>query len=153
VIVVADCDMLFDRFWISGSAWDRSPLGCKTADNGDFVIGALDNLSARAISSCRPAAVRSAVRPRSADPRDAEQQYQARENDCRKAPRHGGNTKLQKERPDAQGIARILSPEQQAQIEKFRVQMGQTRKEPHEVQHPPPGHRTPGVKLRVINMG
>lgn len=45
-IVVADCDLLTDRLWIQEQRLGNYSLGWqKFADNNDFVIAALDNLS------------------------------------------------------------------------------------------------------------
>ena len=44
VIVVADADMLADRWWVNVQNFGGMRLGMKTADNGDFVTNAIDYL-------------------------------------------------------------------------------------------------------------
>jgi ABC-type uncharacterized transport system involved in gliding motility auxiliary subunit len=46
VIVVADTDLLFDRFWVNTTDFFGQPVNVPTANNGDFVLNALENLSA-----------------------------------------------------------------------------------------------------------
>ena len=45
MILVADTDMLTDRFWVRVQELLGSRLAVPTAGNGDFAINALDNLS------------------------------------------------------------------------------------------------------------
>jgi ABC-type uncharacterized transport system involved in gliding motility auxiliary subunit len=46
VVLVADADMLSDRFWVQSNRLAGIDLGfTKIADNGDFVLNAADNLS------------------------------------------------------------------------------------------------------------
>jgi ABC-type uncharacterized transport system involved in gliding motility auxiliary subunit len=86
VVVVTDCDMLTDRFWVQEERIGQMLLGYnKMADNGDLVIGALDNLSGSSdLISVRARA--SSVRPfdRIEKPQtDAEQTFLAKEQSCR----------------------------------------------------------------------
>ena len=52
MILVADTDMLTDRFWVRVQELLGSRLAVPTAGNGDFAINALDNLVAQAIHQC-----------------------------------------------------------------------------------------------------
>lgn len=45
VIVVADADLLADRWWVRVQEFGDMRLGMKTADNGDFVTNAIDYLT------------------------------------------------------------------------------------------------------------
>jgi len=45
VIVVADTDLLADRFWVSTGDFFGQQVNVPTASNGDFVLNALENLS------------------------------------------------------------------------------------------------------------
>ena len=45
VVVVADADMLTDRFWVQKSQFGNMVLLNKQADNGDFASNAIENLS------------------------------------------------------------------------------------------------------------
>lgn len=143
VIVVADCDMLTDRFWVQEQRLGQMLLGYdKMADNGDLVIGALDNLS----GSSDLISVR--ARGRFQRPfekvkeiqKDAEKTYLTKEQQLQTRLREteAKIAELQRQRPDAANPnagGALLTPEQQAEIEKFRKQMVDTRKELREVQH------------------
>lgn len=142
VIVFADCDFLQDRFWVQEERLGPIVLGLnKIADNGDFVIAALDNLS----GSSNLMAVR--ARGTFRRPfgrveqlrREAEQRYLAREQELQARLRETEQkiNELQRARPDTQnpGGMVLLTPEQQAEIEKFRAEQVATRKDLRAVQH------------------
>lgn len=139
-IVVADCDLLGDRFWVQEQKlFGQLSLGyTKISDNGDFVIGSLDNLGGSSdLMSLR-------ARGRSARPfdrvqaiqREAEKNYLTKEQDLQKRLREAEQkiSELQQKRPDGQASA-LLTPEQEAEIREVRKQMVATRKELREVQH------------------
>lgn len=157
VIVVADCDMLADRFWVQRQQVAGIDLGLqKISDNGDFVIGALDNLTGSSdLMSLR-------ARGKFARPfdrveqlrKDADQAYLAKEQalqtKLRETEAKIGD--IQKKRPDG-NAATILTPEQAGEIEKFRGEMADTRRELREVQH---GLRKDieslGTRIKAINI-
>ena len=87
VIVVADADLLEDRFWAQVQNFFGQRIAMPIANNGDFVINALDNLSAATTSSaCAAAASRrgrsSWWRRSSARPRHASAQGEGAERSC-----------------------------------------------------------------------
>lgn len=142
VVVFADCDFLQDRFWVQEERLGPIVLGLnKIADNGDFVIAALDNLS----GSSNLMAVR--ARGTFRRPfgrveqlrREAEQRYLAREQELQARLRETEQkiNELQRARADAQnpGALVLLTPEQQAEIEKFRAEQVATRRDLRAVQH------------------
>jgi ABC-type uncharacterized transport system involved in gliding motility auxiliary subunit len=137
VIVVADADMLNDRFWVRTQDFFGQQLVEPTASNGDFVINALDNLAGsealiglrgRGLSA-RPFDLVQSLRA-DADARylAQAQQLQDRLKDAEKK-----LASLQKE-GDA-GSHQILTPAQQQEIDKFRTEMLTTRKSLRDVQH------------------
>ncbi len=158
VVVVADCDMLADRFWVQEQRlFGQVSLGyTKISDNGDFVTGALDNLggssdlmSLRARGSfARPFVTVEAIQ------RDAEQKYQQKAQDLQKT-LHETEQKiasLQQKQPGGDSNL-LLSPEQEAEVAKFRVQMVDTRKELRSVQHDlRKDIERMGTKLKLANM-
>lgn len=157
VIVVADCDMLTDRFWVNESRLGNIVLGYqKVADNGDFIIGSLDNLSGssdmisvRARGKFqRPFDKVETIR------RDAEQKYLAKEQDLTKRidERRKRIEELQKQRPDSGPI--LLTPEQKTEIEKARADIVNTQKERREVQYQlRKDVEALQTKLKIINIG
>jgi len=139
VIVVADADMLADRFWIrEDTLFGQISLGYrKTSDNGDFLFNALENLaggddliSVRARGQfSRPFVVVDQIR------RAAEQQFldeqQALESKLREA--QARINELQREKSGDEAL--ILSPAQEKELESAREEEVATRKRLREVQH------------------
>jgi len=160
IVVVADCDMLADRFWVQEERLGPIILGLsKIADNGDFVIGLLDNLSgSNDLLSLRARGRHSRPFEKVREIRQAaEARYLAKEQELQNRLRETENkiNELQRQRADGQSEgAVLLTPEQQAEIEKFRQEMVATRKELREVQH---SLRRDidrlGTKLRFLNIG
>ncbi|MBX3402049.1 MAG: Gldg family protein [Phycisphaeraceae bacterium] len=142
LIIFADCDMLQDRFWVQEERIGPIVLGLnKMADNGDFVIAALDNLTGS--SDLMAVRARGTFR-RPFDRvdrlrREAEQRYQSREQELQARLRETEQkiNELQRARPDSQnpGGMVLLTPEQQAEIEKFRAEQVATRQDLRAVQH------------------
>ncbi len=137
VIVVADADLLADAFWVSRQNLFGQEIVMVRAGNGDFLLAALDNLS----GSNDLISVRSRVRyerpftvmqdlQREADARFArtaeDLEAQLRETETKL-------NALQAQKED--GASLILSPEQQAEIERFQEERLATRKRLRDVQY------------------
>jgi ABC-type uncharacterized transport system involved in gliding motility auxiliary subunit len=156
VIVVADADLLADAFWVSKQNLFGQELLLVRAGNGDFVLAALDNLSGsddlisvRSRASYeRPFTVMEDLQ-READARFArtaeDLEAQLRETETKL-------NELQSQKED--GASLILSPEQQAEIERFQEQRLATRKRLRDVQYDLrkdiEGLQT---RVKVINIG
>jgi ABC-type uncharacterized transport system involved in gliding motility auxiliary subunit len=138
VIVVADADMLDDRFWLSRRTLLGQEFLVPTSANADFLINALDNLagSSELISlrsrarSDRPFEVIESIR------RDAEQRYLAREKELLEKLEETEKklTELRSKASSGGGGA-ILSAEEAQTIESFRQDLVATRKELRGVRH------------------
>ncbi|HEX7007949.1 MAG TPA: Gldg family protein [Alphaproteobacteria bacterium] len=136
VIVVADTDMLADRFWVTVRDFFGQQMAIKSADNADFVINALDNLS----GSNQLIGLRS--RGRSARPFTYVQELQSQAELRLRSQEQALTKKLedtQKRLADLQtkadsGGEAILTPEQLETIEEFRAEMLNTRQQLREVQ-------------------
>lgn len=141
VVVVSDCDMLVDRFWITEERlFGQIPMGYrKISDNGDFVIGALDLLSgsqdllslrARG-SAARPFELVNKMR------REAEQRFAQKADELQQRLRQTETkiSELQKQRGPEDASALILSAEQQAELDKFNKERLEIRGELRAVQH------------------
>lgn len=137
IIVVADTDILQDRFWVEVQNFFGNRIAFPRANNDVFVLNAVDNLSGNndLISlrsrgtSARPFdKVNELKQEAEAEFRDKEKALQTklRETESRLA-------ELQRQKDG--GSAQILSPEQRREIEEFRSQQVQTRKELRNVQH------------------
>jgi ABC-type uncharacterized transport system involved in gliding motility auxiliary subunit len=136
VVLVADTDLLADQLWVQSQDFFGQRVHTAFANNGDFVINALDNLlgsgdliSIRSRATFQRPFTRVQDLRREADARfrSAEQRLQAelQETETRLG-------ELQASRAD-QG-AQILSAEQQAEIERFQARRLQLRKELRQVQ-------------------
>ena len=137
VIVVADTDMLQDRFWVQAQDFLGQRIGIPTAANNDFVTNALDNLTGshdlisvrNRGSFSRPfTLVRAIQQEAEARFRQKEQALQQRLKDTERKIQD-----LQKRKEDQTTI--ILSAEQQAALEGFRQDLVATRKALRNVQH------------------
>lgn len=131
IIIVADTDLLADRAWLRGSGGGAVPV----AQNGDFVVNALDNLAGsadlialrgRGLSN-RPFGTVAEIR------RDAELKFRSKERELVESLRETEQRIAQLQQED-EGTA-ILSTEQSDTIERFRADMLVKRAELREVQH------------------
>lgn len=135
LIVVADSDILADSFWLQIQDFFGQQLVTPTADNANFVINALDNLSgsgaliglrSRGLSS-RPFEHVIEIQKR------AELKYRERERALVKQ-LEDTESKLKdlqtKEKP---GGGAILSDEQKETIEKFRLEIRKVRRDLRDV--------------------
>jgi ABC-type uncharacterized transport system involved in gliding motility auxiliary subunit len=138
VIVVADADMLYDRFWLQSSDFFGQRLEVPTASNADFVINALENLAdADALiglrgrgTSYRPFTLVDELR------RDAEAQYRSKEQELQQRLKEL-EQQLQgvQQRGEGPGGELILSADDKAAIERFRGEMLSVRRDLRNVQH------------------
>ncbi len=136
LIVVADVDMLHDRFWVDIRQLMGRRLFVPNANNADFVVNSLDNLGGsdaliglrgRAESS-RPFHLVQEIR------QDAERQFREKERSLQ--------TKLEDVEGKLENLVRrrgadseqVLTPGDKAAIDKFRNEMVQVRRELRGVQ-------------------
>lgn len=156
VIVVADADMLQDRFWVKVQDFFGRRIAFPRTNNDAFVINSIDNLS----GSNDLISLRS--RGKSARPFDkvlelkhkAEQRLQDKEK-ALQAKLSETERKLSELQQSKEGNnALILSPEQRAELDKFREQQVQTRKELRRVRHElGEDIERLGAVLKFINIG
>ncbi len=156
VIVVADTDILTDLFWIRTRSYFGMDLPQPIADNGNFIVNSIDNLSGSndliSLRSrgefTRPFERVEAIR------RDAELKFREHEQELQ-AKLQEAEQKLQALQQEQGNDANmILTPEQNAEMEKLRDIRLQTRKELRAVQHELKKNiEGLGSKLRIINIG
>ncbi|RMH03191.1 MAG: ABC transporter [Nitrospirae bacterium] len=137
IIVVADTDMLQDRFWVDVQEFLGQRIGIPIASNGNFVTNALDNLtgSNELISVrnrgrfSRPFTLVRAIQ------QEAEQQFRQKEQMLQERLRMTERKirELQRKKDDQSAV--ILSAEQQQELARFRQELLETRKELRAVQH------------------
>ena len=137
VIVVADSDLLQDRFWVRTQNFFGRRIAIPVASNADLVANALDQLGGSADlisvrsrgSYARPFTLVKRIR------RQAEGHFLAKEEALQQQLKQteGKLAELQKGRKDA--ASPNLTPAQQQEVEKFRQQKVETRKELRAVQY------------------
>jgi ABC-type uncharacterized transport system involved in gliding motility auxiliary subunit len=156
VILVADVDLLSDRLWVQVQRFLGQQLVNAFANNGDFVVNALDNLSGSAdligirarASFSRPFTTVDDLRRRAdAQFRQTEQQLQAELDETER--RLG---ELQAARTDEGSL--LMSEEQQVEIQRFLDQQLRIRQELRAVRRDlDRSIEQLGTTLRVLNIG
>lgn len=139
IIVIADCDMLTDRLWTREQRLGQISLGTtKTADNGDLIIGALDNLGGSSdLMSLRARATIARPFDRvEAIEADARKRFAEKETELQNKLQQLEQeiNQIQQTRPDGQA-SMLLTPEQQAKLEQAMQERLATRKQLRDVQH------------------
>ena len=155
VIVVADTDILTDLFWIRTQSYFGMDLPQPIADNGNFIINSLENLSGsndlinlRSRGEfTRPFERVEAIR------RDAELEFREREQELQTKLEETEKKIRQLQQEQGNDSNLILTPEQNREMEKFRDIRVATRKELRGVQHELKKNiEQLGTILRVINI-
>lgn len=146
VIIMADSDIFDDRFWVHVENLYGRQLAAPFADNGAFVLNAVENLSGsndlislrtRATSS-RPFTVvqklQTQAQARFQQEANALKQKLSDTENRLHALEQGGATNASAQSGTAQG-GTALTPEQQREIQVFRRELSATRNALREVQH------------------
>ena len=137
LIVVADTDMLSDRMWTQVQEFFGQQIFNSWANNGDFVINSVDNLTGSLdLISIRGRATSTRPFDRVNDLRlAADQKFRSTEEalQSKLAETEKKLVELQKLRDDNNELA--LSPEQEEEIEKFQQDKLKVRKELRQVRH------------------
>lgn len=156
VILVADADMLADKWWVRVMDFLGQRIASPTANNSDFLINAIDNMSGSADliglrsrpSFGRPFEKVAEIR-RAADERfqDEQRQLEQRLRDIEQR-----INELQNQKGD--GVSSlILTPEQREQIEEARREQVNTRKRLRDVRHSQKKEiESLGRSLKAINV-
>lgn len=130
VIVVADTDILHDSFWVRIQEFLGQRVAVPEANNADFVLNALDNLTGgEALVGLRGRGVE--TRPFHLVDRlrrEADQQYRAREQ-ALNAKLTELQGKLKNIEGQSDGANVILTDEQRQAIENFRAEMVSVRQQ------------------------
>jgi ABC-type uncharacterized transport system involved in gliding motility auxiliary subunit len=147
VIVMADSDLFDDRFWVQVQNVQGQRMAVPTADNAAFVINAAENMmgSSDLISlrtrarSDRPFTVvqelqRQAESRFLAEAQSLQQKVSEAEGHLRDLQGEGGGEHAAPKGQQANANGEMLSPAQQAEIEKFRRQLVESRAALRQVQ-------------------
>ena len=135
-IIVADADLLADRWWVRVQNVFGMRVAMPTSDNANFVINALDNLAgSEDLISIRSRGTSQRPFERLDDlRRQAEQQYAAEEAELQ-ARLDEANQRLTSLQESAGGGGAILTDEVRAEIERFQKERLETRKRLRDVRH------------------
>ena len=136
VVLVGDVDMLADKFWLQTRNLYGRQATAPVANNAEFIINILDNLSGsdELISlrsrglSYRPFIVTEEIR------RDAEAKYRETEQQLALKLRDT-EARLQELRGGGEGGSDVLTDEQRQEIENFRGEVISVRQQLRDVQH------------------
>jgi len=136
IVVVADTDLLADRLWVQTQQFFGQRLLSTFANNGDFVVNALDNLTGSSdLISIRGRATsrRPFTRVEELE-RRAEERFRATEQQLEQELQETERkiNELQQGRDDANPL--ILSDAQRQEIERFHQQRIDIRKQLRQVQ-------------------
>ena len=136
IVVVADTDMLDDRFWLQNQDFFGQRIAIPTANNADFVANAIEvlaggndlvGLRSRG-TSARPFQVVDRIE------RDAQERYSAEERALQQKLKDTQAKLADLTGKDQANAPTTLSPEQTKTIEEFRAEMLQTRRQLRNVQ-------------------
>jgi ABC-type uncharacterized transport system involved in gliding motility auxiliary subunit len=136
IVVVADTDMLDDRFWMQTQDFFGQRVAVPTANNADFVANAVEvlaggndlvGLRSRG-TSARPFEVVDRIE------RDAQERYSAEERALQQKLKDTQAKLADITGKDQANAPTTLSPEQAKTIEEFRADMLQTRRQLRSVQ-------------------
>lgn len=156
VIVVADTDMLADSFWIRMQQSMGVRVPTPFADNGNFLVNAIDNLGGNSDlislrsrgSSSRPFTVVEQIQ------KDAEAQFRSKERALQEKLQETEKKIAELQQQKDQSAGTLMSPQQKAEVEKFKAEMLNTRKQLRDVQHDLRKNiEGLGTKLRIVNIG
>lgn len=154
-IVVADVDLLADRYWVQRQQFFGNSILEPFADNGDFVINAIDNLIGNADlisvrsrdTSNRPFTLVEELR------REAEQNLRATEQrlESELAEAEQRLTELQQARGDSD--LAVLTEEQEAEIDRFMEQRLEIRRELRQVRRElDEDIEALGTRIKIVNI-
>jgi len=156
IIVVADTDMLEDKFWVTVQNFFGQQIAVPRANNGAFVANALENLGgSNDLITLRSRGDFSRPFEKVKEiQREAEKRFRSQEK-LLVAKLKDTEQKIQElQRQKGAGQALIVSPEQKQAIEKFQSEKRKTRKELRNVQHELRRDiETLGTRLKIINIG
>ncbi len=137
VVVVADVDLLVDRFWLQAQNVFGRQLGVAIANNVHFIINVLDNLSgSEALISLRSRGLSYRPFHRIEEiRRDAELRYRESEQELMDKLQEAENKLKNLRQEDPAAGASMLTAEQRVTIENFRAEMVTIRQQLRDVQH------------------
>ncbi|MDR2012786.1 MAG: Gldg family protein [Rhodanobacter sp.] len=155
IVLVADTDILSDRLWVRVQPFFGQQIMNAFANNGDFAVNALDNLTgsgdlisirSRATSQ-RPFTTVEALK------RNADERFRAKEQELQQELSDTERKLNQLQSAKSQDQAQILSSEQKAELDKFLKRKLEIRKELRQVRRQLDAEiESLGTHLKIINI-
>jgi len=156
IIIAADTDMLTDRLWVNVQPFFGQKVMNAFANNGDFFINAVDNLTGSTdLISIRGRAVSQRPFTRVDDMRRAaEEAYRGKEEQLKQQLQDTERRLTELQSGKAKGTEMILSPEQQTELQSFLDKKVEIRKQLRQVQLGLNENiEAMGARLKLINIG
>ncbi|MCC7410485.1 MAG: Gldg family protein [Gammaproteobacteria bacterium] len=155
LVIVADTDVLADRFWVQIRDFLGVRVPTPVADNADFIVNALDNLGGNDdLISLRSRG--ESLRPFDrvvALQREAESQFRDKERELEGKLEETENKITELQRASGDAGATLLTPEEKQTIENFRAEQLRIRKQLRAVQHDLQKNiEALGTRLKFINI-
>lgn len=155
IVIVADTDLLSDRLWVQVQQFFGQRIMNAFANNGDFVVNTVDNLSgsgdlisirSRATSQ-RPFTTVEALK------RHADERFRAKEQELQRELSDTERKLAELQRAKTSDQAMILSPEQEAELKNFAERKLEIRKELRSVRRELDADiESLGTRLKLINV-
>lgn len=155
VVLVADTDILSDRLWVRIQPFFGQQIMNAFANNGDFAVNAVDNLTGSSdlisirgrATSQRPFTTVEALK------RGADERFRAKEQELQSELSETERKLNELQSAKSQDQAQILSPEQKAELDNFLARKLEIRKELRQVRaHLDAEIEALGTRLKVINI-
>ena len=156
IVLVADTDVLSDRLWVQVQNFFGQKLMNAFANNGDLIINIVDNIAGSAdligirgrATSARPFTTVEAIK------RQADQRFRQKEQELQQELADTEQKLNDLQQGKSAESATILTPEQQAELERFREDKLRIRKELRQVRRQLDADiESLGGKLKLINIG
>lgn len=155
ILVVADTDILGDRLWVQVQNFLGQQLMNAFADNGDFVLNAVDNLTGSSAlisirgraTSQRPFSTVESLR------RGADERFRAKEQELQNELQETERKLSQLQSAKTSDQQLVLSAEQKSELDNFTRRKGEIRKELRDVRRSLDADiESLGSRLKIINI-
>ena len=155
IVIVADTDILADRLWVQVQNFLGQRIMNAFANNGDFALNAVDNLSGSSslisirgrATSQRPFTTVEAIR------RNADDRFRIKEQELQRELQDTERRLAELQSSKSQEQAMILSPEQKSELENFLARKTEIRKELRDVRRSLDADiETLGTRLKFLNI-
>ncbi len=155
IVVVADTDLLADRLWVQVQNFLGQKLMNAFANNGDFALNSVDNLTGSSAlisirgraTSQRPFTTVDAIR------RTAEERFRSKEQELQGELQETERKLVELQSAKSQEQAMILSPAQKAELDSFTARKADIRKELRDVRRSLDADiEALGTRLKLFNI-